>query len=67
MTDRELTRRRVLALGGAAVGAALGIGLNSCTAEPGPDTSPGPGESTTPAPPADGPVREPATDAANGP
>ncbi|MFJ6831675.1 hypothetical protein [Streptomyces sp. NPDC091209] len=34
MTDRDLTRRRILALSGAAVGAALGIGLSSCTADP---------------------------------
>ncbi|MET7984320.1 MULTISPECIES: twin-arginine translocation signal domain-containing protein [unclassified Streptomyces] len=33
MTDRDLTRRRVLALSGAAVGAALGIGLSSCSKE----------------------------------
>ncbi|MER5467361.1 twin-arginine translocation signal domain-containing protein [Streptomyces sp. NPDC002935] len=36
MTDRDLTRRRVLALSGAAVGAALGIGLSSCSADPEP-------------------------------
>ncbi|WP_406371618.1 twin-arginine translocation signal domain-containing protein [Streptomyces sp. NBC_00647] len=36
MTDRTLTRRRVLALSGAAVGAALGIGLSSCSADPEP-------------------------------
>ncbi|MFD8735536.1 twin-arginine translocation signal domain-containing protein [Streptomyces sp. NPDC059618] len=38
MTHRDLTRRRVLALSGAAVGAALGIGVSSCSAgtpEPG--------------------------------
>ncbi|MFE9806015.1 hypothetical protein [Streptomyces sp. NPDC005548] len=48
MTDRDLTRRRVLALGGAAVGAALGIGLSSCTADPEPDASPGPRDATAP-------------------
>ncbi|MET7739101.1 hypothetical protein [Streptomyces sp. NPDC005385] len=52
MTDRDLTRRRVLALGGAAVGAALGIGLSSCGADPEPDasphTSPRPGDGTAP-------------------
>ncbi|MFF0185676.1 hypothetical protein [Streptomyces sp. NPDC005244] len=48
MTDRDLTRRRVLALGGAAVGAALGIGLSSCGADPEPDASPGAGDGTAP-------------------
>ncbi|MCX4991092.1 twin-arginine translocation signal domain-containing protein [Streptomyces sp. NBC_00568] len=48
MTDRTLTRRRVLALSGAAVGAALGIGLSSCSADPEPGgpsgSGSGPGE-----------------------
>ncbi|MFD9460536.1 twin-arginine translocation signal domain-containing protein [Streptomyces sp. NPDC060027] len=48
MTDRTLTRRRVLALSGAAVGAALGIGLSSCSADPEPggpsDSRSSPGE-----------------------
>jgi hypothetical protein len=43
MTDRDLTRRRVLALSGAAVGAALGIGLSSCSADPGPGRHSGSG------------------------
>ena len=50
MTDRTLTRRRVLALSGAAVGAALGIGLSSCSADPepgGPSRS-GSGQGETP-------------------
>lgn len=51
MTDRDLTRRRLLALGGAAVGAALGIGLDSCTADPKPDASPAPGKPTAPSRP----------------
>ncbi|MFF4540669.1 twin-arginine translocation signal domain-containing protein [Streptomyces aureus] len=38
MTDRDLTRRRVLALSGAAVGAALGVGISSCSAK---DPKPG--------------------------
>ncbi|MET9898195.1 twin-arginine translocation signal domain-containing protein [Streptomyces sp. NPDC006446] len=48
MSDRTLTRRRVLALSGAAVGAALGIGLSSCSADPEPGgpsgSGSGPGE-----------------------
>jgi hypothetical protein len=43
MTDRDLTRRRVLALSGAAVGAALGIGFSSCSADPGPGRHSGSG------------------------
>ncbi|MDR3081380.1 MAG: intradiol ring-cleavage dioxygenase [Streptomyces sp.] len=37
MTDSDLTRRRVLALGGAAAGALLGLGIASCS----PSSSPG--------------------------
>ncbi|MEY2244258.1 hypothetical protein [Streptomyces sp. BF23-18] len=51
MADRDMNRRRLLALGGAAVGAALGIGLSSCSAqapEPGKPSGPGPTESPGP-------------------
>ncbi|MFJ4893153.1 twin-arginine translocation signal domain-containing protein [Streptomyces sp. NPDC088788] len=65
MTDRDLTRRRVLALGGAAVGAALGIGLNSCSADPKPDASPGPRTASPPERP-DGRPSAPAADTAGG-
>lgn len=44
MADRDLTRRRVLALSGAAAGAALGIGISSCSKRaPEPDRHPGAG------------------------
>ncbi|MEU8790645.1 twin-arginine translocation signal domain-containing protein [Streptomyces sp. NPDC048643] len=65
MTDRDLTRRRVLALGGAAVGAALGIGLNSCSADPKPDASPDPRKNTTPGRP-DAQPEGPAADTVSG-
>ncbi|MCT9004154.1 twin-arginine translocation signal domain-containing protein [Streptomyces sp. NPDC054766] len=50
MTDRDLTRRRVLALSGAAVGAALGIGLSSCSADPEPGRRSGSGSGSTRSP-----------------
>ncbi|MFD5516588.1 twin-arginine translocation signal domain-containing protein [Streptomyces sp. NPDC127066] len=49
MADRDLTRRRLLALSGAAVGAALGIGLGSCSKRaPEPGKHPGPGSTEVP-------------------
>ncbi|MGW3916798.1 twin-arginine translocation signal domain-containing protein [Streptomyces sp. NPDC005070] len=51
MADRDLTRRRVLALTGAAVGAALGIGLSSCSKKtPEPGAHPGSRSADTPEP-----------------
>ncbi|MFF3888805.1 twin-arginine translocation signal domain-containing protein [Streptomyces sp. NPDC001914] len=48
MADRDLTRRRVLALSGAAAGAALGIGISSCSKRaPEPDRHPGSGAGPT--------------------
>ncbi|MFD8655080.1 hypothetical protein [Streptomyces mirabilis] len=34
MTDSDITRRRLLALGGAGAGAALGLEINSCSSSP---------------------------------
>ncbi|WP_392967784.1 twin-arginine translocation signal domain-containing protein [Streptomyces sp. LN245] len=49
MADRDLTRRRLLALSGAAVGATLGIGLNSCSTQaPEPGKHPGSGSTEAP-------------------
>ncbi|MEU6271667.1 twin-arginine translocation signal domain-containing protein [Streptomyces populi] len=50
MADRDLTRRRVLALCGAAVGAALGIGISSCSTRA-PKTDGRPASGPTEAPP----------------
>jgi len=50
MADRDLTRRRVLALSGAAVGAALGIGISSCSTHA-PETGGHPGSGPPEVPP----------------
>ncbi|MEV8032991.1 hypothetical protein [Streptomyces sp. NPDC086182] len=62
MTDRDLTRRRILALSGAAVGAALGIGLSSCSADPEPGGRSGSGSGS-----GAGPTRAPKSDDRTGP
>ncbi|MET8856846.1 MULTISPECIES: twin-arginine translocation signal domain-containing protein [unclassified Streptomyces] len=63
MADRDLTRRRVLALSGAAVGAALGIGLSSCsTKAPEPGAHPGSGSTDAP-----GPARKSGSGSTEGP
>ncbi|MGW0971061.1 hypothetical protein [Streptomyces sp. NPDC002516] len=61
MTDRDLTRRRVLALSGAAAGAALGIGISSCSAgrpEPGGHRGSGPAEGAASPGPSEAPGRD---------
>jgi len=61
MTDSDLTRRRALALGGAAAGAVLGLGIASCSSS-GPDSrAPGPDDASNAVPAAGACMLNPST------